>query len=209
MPEAPKPSPPFDRGVSRNLFVEADPDLDALIESTADEPARAAGVRRRGRGLVVLAEPHRSAHARRAHDVERSARPNGNVGRLRAAARHWLRQTDAAAGRLLRGLAARPYRALAAIVALAGLLVAFSWLALDLRDTSRARAAADGRLARTAAALRYKAARIEALAAEMGRLERSASPTQASTAPAGQPDVRRPLAAREPPPAHRPYRRHG
>jgi len=208
MPEPRKPSPPFDRCVSRNLFVEADPDLDALIESTADEPARAAGVRRRGRGLVVLAEPHRSAHARRAHDVEPFARPNGNVGRLRAAARHWLRQTDAAAGRLLRALAARPYRALAAILALTGMLIASSWLVLDVRDTSRARAAADRRLTRTATTLRYEEARIEALTAKLRRLAQSASPTRASTAPAGRPGVRRPPAAREPPPAHRPYRRH-
>jgi hypothetical protein len=157
MPQEPKPSPPFDRSFSRNLFVGADPDLDALIESTADEPARAAGVRRRGRGLVVLAEQHRSPHAGRAHDVEPFARPNSGIARLLAVARHALRQADAAAGRLLRGLAGGPYRAPAAIVALVGLLIAFGWLVLDVRDTSRARVATDGRLARTAAALRYVA----------------------------------------------------
>ena len=81
-------------------------------QSTADEPARSAGGRRRGRGLVVLAEQYRSPHARRAHDAERFTRLNGNVARWRAAARHALRQADAAAGRLLRDLAARPYRAL-------------------------------------------------------------------------------------------------
>ena len=210
MPETPKPSPSPDRGVSRNLFVEADPDLDALIESTADSPARTGRCdgRRRGRGLVVLAEPHRSPHARRAHDVERFARPNGGVARLLAVARHWLRQADAAAGRLLRGLPARPYRALAAIVALAGLLVAFGWLVLDVRDTSAARAATDGRLARTAAALSYEEARIEALTAELRRLAQSAPPTQASTAPPGRPDVRRQPAVRKPPTARRPHRRH-
>ena len=208
MPEAPKPSPTFDRGVSRNLFVEADPDLDALIDSTADSPTRTGrrGGRRRGRALVVLAEKRRSPHARRAHDVERFAGPNGGVARLLAVARDALRQADAAAGRRLRGLADRPYQALAAIVALAGLLIAFSWLVLDVRDTSRARAAADGRLARTTAALRYEEARIEALSAELRRLEQSAPPTQASTAPAGRPDVRRQPAARKPPPARQPDR---
>jgi len=204
MPEAPKPSPPPDRGVSRNLFVEADPDLDALIESTADIPARTG--RRRGRGLVVLAEQHRSPHARRAHDVERFARANGGVARLVAVARRALRQTDAAAGRVLRGLAARPYRGLAAIVALAGVLIAFSWLALDVRDTAAARAAADGRLARTAAALRYEEARIDVFAAELRRLEQSAPPTQASTAPPRRPDASRQPAARKPPAARQPNR---
>ena len=197
MPEAPKPSPPPARGVSRNLFVEADPDLDALIEPTADSPPRTGrrGVPRRGRGLVVLAEQHRSPHAMRAHDVERFARAKGGFARLLAAARHWLGQADAAAGRVLRGLPARPYRALAAIVAMAGLLIALSWLVLDVRDTSAARAAADGRLARTAAALRYEEARIEALTAGLRRLALSAPPTQASTAPAVRPDVRRQPAA--------------
>ena len=211
MPEAPKPSPPPDHSVSRNLFVEADPDLDAPIEPTADSPARTGlhGGRPRGRGLVVLTEPHRSTHGTRAHDVERFARPNGNVGRLLAVARHALRQTDAAAGRLLRGLPARPYRALAAIVALALLLVAFSWLALDLCDTAAARAAADGRLGRTAAALRSEEARIAALTAEVRRLARSAPPTQASAAPARRPNIVQQPAARKPPPARHPNRPHG
>ena len=206
MPEAPKPSPPFDRGVSRNLFVEADPDLDALIESPADDPVRAAGVRRRGRGLVVLAEQHRSTHAGRAHDVERFARPNGGVGRLRAVARHWLRQADAAAGRLLRGLADRPYRALVTIVAVALLLVGFSWLVLDVRDASTARAAAHERLARNATTLRHQHARIEALTTELRQLAQSLRQSQASKAPAG-PTYVQPV-ARKPPPARRPYRRH-
>ena len=180
MPEAPKPSPPPDGGVSRNLFVEADPDLDALIESTADEPARAARVARRGRALVVFAEQHRSPHSRRAHDVERFARPNGGVAQLLAVARHALRQTDAAAGRLLRGLADRPYRALAAIVALAGLLIAFSWLVLDVRDTSRARAAADGRLPRTAADAQVRGGEDRGAdrRAAPARAERAANPSE-------------------------------
>ena len=38
MPEAPIPSPTPGRAVSRNLFVEADPDVDALAQFTADEP---------------------------------------------------------------------------------------------------------------------------------------------------------------------------
>ena len=207
MPEAPKPSPPPDRGVSRNLFVEADPDLDALIEPTADSPARTGrrGVRRRGRGLVVLAEQHRSPHARRAHDVERFARPNGGVARLLAAARHALRQADAAAGRLLRVLADRPYRALAAIVALAALLVAFSWLVLDLRDTSAARRG--GRRAagshRTRAQVRGGEDRGAYRRAAPARAERVANPSEhGASGAAGRPSPAGRAANRRPPADH-------
>lgn len=49
MPEPPMPSSTRDRPASRNLFVEADPDVETLAQSTADEPARSAGGRRRAR----------------------------------------------------------------------------------------------------------------------------------------------------------------
>jgi hypothetical protein len=191
MPEEPRPSPPPDRRVPRNLFVDADPDLVALAQPAVDGPARSAAGRRRGRGLVVLAEHHRSPDGAGAHDAERFTRPDGNVARWRAAARHGLRQADAAAGRLLRALAARPYRGLMTIVALAMLLIAFGGLVLGAGETSTARVAADGQRARNATRLRYEEGRIEALTAEVRRLEQGASPTEASTAPAGRTRVPR------------------
>ena len=97
MPETPTPTPTRDRPVSRNLFVEADPDLDLLAQSTAGESARSDRGRRRGRGLVVLVERYRAPHSARAHDAERFTRLNGNAARWRAAACHSIRQADAAA----------------------------------------------------------------------------------------------------------------
>ena len=199
MPEASRPSPPYDRRVSRNLFLDADPDLDAQAPSTADEPARNAAGRRRGGGLVVLAEQHGSAHVTRPGDAERLTRPNGSLAGLRAAAIDRLGRADAAAGRMLHGVAARPYRALVMIVAVAGLLVAFSWLVLEVRDLSSARAAADAGLARNAATLRYQEARIQALSAQLHQLAQTARPAPASTVIAAPPDVvRRPAALRPP-----------
>ena len=205
MPKASRPRPPADRRVCRNLFVDADPDLDALAPPGADERAPRAAGRRRGGGLVVLAEQHRPAHSTRAGDAERFTRPDGSVPGLRAAAIDRLQRADAAAGRLLHGVAARPYRALVMIVAVAGLLVAFSCLVLDVRDTSSARAAADGRLARNAATLRYQEARIQALNTELRQLAQTAAPAPASTGLAAPPDVvRRPAALRWPPARQQP-----
>jgi hypothetical protein len=207
VPEASRPSPRSDRRGSRNLFVDADPDLDALAPSMADERAGRAAGRRRGRGLVVLAERHRSGHSTRPGAAERLTRPDGSVAGLRTAAIDRLGRADAAAaaGRMLHGVAARPYRALVMIVAVAGLLVAFSWLVLDVRDLSSARAAADGRLARNAATLRYQGARIQALSARLHQLAQTAPPTPASTGPTAPPDVlRRPAALRRPPARQQP-----
>jgi hypothetical protein len=127
----------------------------------------------------------------RAQHAERFTRPNGNATRLRRATRHALRHADAAAGRLLRALAAKPYRALVTIVALGLALVVFSWRALEVPGTSTARAAADGRLARDAATLRAEEARISALTAELHQVEQRAAATAASLAPATGPDVHR------------------
>ena len=207
MPEPPIPSPTRDRPVSRNLFVEADPDLDTLVQSTADESARSAGGSRRGRGLVVLVEQYRAPHGARAHDAERFTGLNGNIACSRAAACHAIRQTDAAAGRLLRDLATRPYRALVTIVALALLLFAFSWLVLDVRDLSTARGAANGRLARNAVTLRHQQARIGALTTELRQVAQTARQSQASAAPARPLDVRPRPTTRKPPTARR-YHRH-
>ena len=85
------------------------------------------------------------------------------------------------------------------VVAVAGLLVAFSWLVLDVRELSSARAAADARLARNAATLRFEEARIEALSARLDQLAQTGQPAPASTGLAAAPDdVRRPAALRPP-----------
>jgi hypothetical protein len=200
MPEVSRPSP-ADRSVSRNLFLDADPDLDALGESSAvgGAPTGGRGERRRGRGLVVLAEQDGLPESMRARDAERFTRPDRNAARVRGATRHGLRQADAAAGRLLRGLAAKPYRALVTIVALVLLLVAFSGLGLEVRNMSTTRAVADARLARDAATLRDEEARISALTAELHQLEQNAPATPASSAPATRPNVHRQPAAPNPP----------
>ena len=207
MPEPPIPSSTPDHRVARNLFVEADPDLDALAQSTADELARSAGGRRGERGLVVLVEQYRAPNRARAHDAERFTRLNGNVARLPAAACNAIRQADAAAGRLLSDLATRPYRALVTIVALALVLFAFSWLVLDVRDISAARRAANRRLARDDVTLRHQQARIKALNAELRWVAQTARQSQTSAAPARPLDIR-PRPTTPNPPTARRYHRH-
>ena len=184
MPETPIPTPMRDRPVSRNLFVEADPDLDTLAESRGDESARSDAGRRRGRGLVVLVDHDRSTHRTRAHDADRFTRQNGNAARWRRAARRANGHADAAAGQLLHGLATRPYRALLTIVALTLLLFAFSWLVLDVRDMATARRAANRRLARNAVTLRHQQARIGTLTTELRQVARTARQPLTSAAPA-------------------------
>jgi hypothetical protein len=205
MPETPIPTPTRDRPVSRNLFVEADPDLDTFAQSQADKPGRTDGARRRGRGLVVLVDYDRSPHSARAHDAERFTRPNGDAGRWPTAACRAIGHADAAAGQLLRGLATRPYRALLTIVALPLLLFAFSWLVVDVRDIPTARRAANGRLARDAITIRHQQARIGALTAELRQVSQTARQSQTSAAPApAQPlDVRPRPTTRKPPTARR------
>jgi hypothetical protein len=196
--------------VSRNLFVEADPDPDTLAQSTADESAQSDGGRQRGRGLVVLVEQCRAPHSARANDAERFTRLNGNAARWRAAACRAIRHADAAAGRLLRDLGNRPYRALLAIVALALLLFAFSWLVLNVRDISTARRATNQRLARNAVTLRRHQARIGALTTQLRQVTQTAQTArelQTSVAPARPPDARLRPTTRNPPTA-RGYPRH-
>ena len=207
MPETPIPTPTRDRPVSRNLFVEADPDLETLAQSQAGEPARSAGGRRSGRGLVVLVDHDRSPHGARAHDPERFTRLNGNAARWRIAACRAIGHADAAAGQLLRGLATRPYRALLTIVALTLLLFAFSWLVVDVRDMSTARGAANGRLARDSITIRHQQARIGAITTELRQVSQTARQLQTSAALA-QPLDARPRPTRRKPPAARRYDPH-
>ena len=207
MPEPPIPTPRRDRPVSRNLFVEADPDLDTLAQSQAGEPARTDGARRRGRGLVVLVDHDRSPHSARAHASERFTRPNGNTARWRTAACRAIGHADAAAGQLLRGLATRPYRALLTIVTLTLLLFAFSWLVVAVRDTFTARRAANGRVARDAITIRHQQARIGALTTELRMVARTARQSLTSVAPARPLDAG-PRPTTPTPPTARGYHRH-
>jgi len=207
MSETPTPTPSRDRPVSRNLFVEADPDLDTLAQSQAGEPARTEGARRSGRGLVVLVDHDRSPHGARAHDAERFIRLNGNAARWRIAACRAIGHADAAAGQLLRGLATRPYRALLTIVALTLLLFAFSCLVIDVRDISTARGAANRRLARNAVTIRHEQARIGALTSELRMVARTARQSQTSVAPARPLDVGARPTTPNPPTPRRYHRR--
>lgn len=206
MPETPIPTPTRDRPVSRNLFVEADPDLDTLAQSQAGEPARTDGARRSGRGLVVLVDHDRSPHGPRARDAERFTRLNGNAAHWRTAACRAIGHADAAAGQLLRGLAARPYRGLLTIIALTLLLFAFSWLVVDVSDISTARRAANQRLARNDITLRHQQARIGALTAELREIARTARQSQTSAAAARPLDAGARPTTPNPPTARR-YRR--
>jgi len=203
MPETPIPTSTRDRPVSRNLFVEADPDLDTFAQSQAGEPARTDGARRRGRGLVVLVGHDRSPHIARAHASERFTRPNGNAARWRTAACRAIGHADAVAGQLLRGLAITSYRALLTIVALTLLLFAFSWLVVDVRDISAVRRAANGRLARDAITIRHQQARIGALTTELGQVSQTARKSQTSAALAQPLDARPRPTTRKPPAARR------
>ena len=205
MPVPPTPTLTRDHRASRNLFVEADPDLVTLAQSTADEQARSG--HRRGRGLVVLVERYRAPHIARAHDAERFTRLNGNGARWRAAACRAIRHADAAAGRLLRDLPTRPYRALVTIVALTLLLFAFSWLVLDVRDISAAWRAANGRLARDAIAIRHQQARIGTLTTELRQVWQTARQSQTSAAPTPPLDVGTRPTTPNPPTARRYHRR--
>jgi hypothetical protein len=142
-------------------------------------------------------------HSARAHDAERFTRPNGNAARWRTAACGAIGHADAAAGRLLRGPATRPYRALLTIVALTLLLFAFSWLVLDVRDMSTARGADNGRLARDAITIRHQQARIGALTTELRQVSQTARQSQTSAALAQPLDARPRPTTRKPPTARR------
>ncbi|HYB25852.1 MAG TPA: hypothetical protein VEF89_04500 [Solirubrobacteraceae bacterium] len=92
------------------------------------------------------------------------------------------------------------------IVAVAGLLVSFGSLVVEVRETSTSRGAADVRPDRNAATLGYAEARIEVLTAELRRLEQSAPTTRASASPASRGARRQPAAPTQP--TARPQHRH-
>jgi hypothetical protein len=169
-----------------NLFVEADPDQEALGSARADRPAAgtcSAPGARRGRGLVVPVESP-SATVVGSSEAARFTRSNGSIGQLSAGVSVRLRRADVRAGELLRRVAARRYGALLAVVLLGVVLISLSWLGLALRDTSAARHAPDRDQIVMAAALRRDQARIDALTGQLGTSQVSARRRQQASAAA-------------------------
>ena len=154
----------------RNLFLDADPDEDALPPGRSDEHrargGRSGGRRRRGRGLVVPVGSS-SSPTGAGRDAATFTRAHPGAGRLAAAARARLRRADVRAATLLRRLAARRYGELVATTLLAAMLISLSWLGLAVRDASAARGAAERERIRAIAALRRDQVRIGGLAAQL------------------------------------------
>jgi GTPase involved in cell partitioning and DNA repair len=173
----PQSGPAGDSGGGGNLFVEADPDQEALgsvgaerlVASRCGPPGA-----RRGRGLVVpVGSP--SGTVVRTSDGARFTRANGGIGQLSAGLSVKLRRADARAGDLLRRVAARRYGALLAVVVLGVVLISVSWLGLALRDASAAQRAADRDQIVMAATLRRDQARIHALTGQLATSQASAA----------------------------------
>ena len=182
----PQSGPARNGGDGGNLFVEADPDQEALGSAGAERPAASRcsppGTRR-GRGLVVPVESP-SATVVRSSDGARFTRANGGIGQLSAGVFVKLRRADARAGELLRRMAARRYGALLAVVVLGVVLISLSWLGLALRDASAAQHAADRDQIVIAATLRRDQARIDALTGQLGASQVSARRRQQTSAAA-------------------------
>lgn len=160
-----------------NLFVEADPDEEALGSARADQPAAttcSTPGARRGRGLVIPVESP-FATVVPSSEAARFTRPNGGIGQLSAGVSVKLRRADARAGELLRRVAARRYEALLAVVVLGVVLISLSWLGLALCDASAAKHAADRNQIVMAATLRRDQARIHALTGQLATSQASAA----------------------------------
>jgi hypothetical protein len=165
MPTAPQPDPTPNG--ARNLFLDADPlDHDTLTEP--DDPTDTpAAPRQRGRVIAVDRPPSIAAATSRSARAARFTRPDAGIARLRMLARCRVDRAAVLAGRLLARVAARPYAALTALGALAGLLIALAWLGLQLQDASASRRAAEQRAAATSTTLTHDRARIDALSAQL------------------------------------------
>ena len=167
-----------------NLFVEADPEQEALSSARAERPparTRSTPGVRRGRGLVVPVESP-SATVVHSSEAARFTRPNGGIGQLSASVSVKLRRADAGAGELLARVAARRYGALLAVVLLGLVLISLSWLGLALRDTSAAHDAAERDQIAMAAGLRRDQARIDAMTDQLAASRVSARRRQQASA---------------------------
>jgi hypothetical protein len=128
-------------GVSRsNLFVEPDPENDPSRGpvAAAEGPSMAP---QRGRRLVVpvVDGPLAQRVTCAVSDVAHPMRDITSLAGLLVHARRHIRRVDRNAQRLLGRMAARPYGALSALIAVAALLLTVSWLGISLRTTAAAR----------------------------------------------------------------------
>ena len=202
MPTPPQPDPTPDG--ARNLFLDADPiDYDAL--EPGGPASKPTAPRRRGHGRVIAVDRPSPIAAATSHSARaaRFTRPTAGIARLRMAALARIRGLAVLAGRLLSRVAARPYAALTALTALAGLLIALGWLGLAFTDASAARRVAERRLAVATAMLRHDRARIDALSAQLSEAALTARRQQTTETAA---HARRPGTERTP--ARGRHRRH-
>jgi len=206
MPTPSQPDPTPDG--ARNLFIDADPlDYDALTEP-GGLTGKNVTPRLRGGGRAVGVDSPPSSIAPATSRSARAAsftRPNAGIAgiaRLRVAALARIRAAAVLARRLLARVAARPYAALVALSALAGLLIALGWLGLQLQDAFAVRRAAERRLAAATTTLNHDRARIDVLEAQLREAALTARRQQTAETAA---QARRPGAERKP--AHGRHRR--
>jgi hypothetical protein len=161
-------------GVSRsNIFVGVDPDelrpAPPAVQAPEAVVARRFGAaRQRGPGLVVpvVDECFDQAATRGVSNVARKIRSSTSVGAMPRAARDQVRRADRNAQRLLGRLAARPHGALSALIAVAALLLAVSWLGFSLRATAAARDHAQQQQRAAAVAFEQAHRRLDTLTAQ-------------------------------------------
>lgn len=168
-----------------NLFVEADPEQEAINSARTEWLAgtRSAPGARRRRGLVIAVESPSAAVV--SSSEARFTRTNGGIGQLSAAACVKLRRADAHAGELLRRLTTRRYAALLAVVLLGVVLISLGWLGLAVRGASAAQHAAERDQIAAAAALRRGQASIDALTGQLDTSEVGARRREQASAAAG------------------------
>ena len=199
---------PDDRN-RQNLFVEADPEYNALTSaptgSSSAIDSSTVRLPRRGRGLVMPVDASSMSRRAARRDAAWFTRRKIAFGQARAFAGHRLRQADLEAGRLLHRLASRRYGGLAAAATLGVLLVALTWLVLAVREASVGHVAVEERLARVTVALRIDQARFDALSIKLGQAELAAGQPRA-TITASRP-CRRATQDKPTPVPHRPGRR--
>jgi hypothetical protein len=204
-----EPSSPADDGASRNLFVEADPEYDALtLPPTGSSSAIASGTARRlggRRGLVMPVDGSSRGRSGGRADAARFTRRKSTFGRLRGFVGRRLRQADLAGGRLLGPLASRRYGALAAAATVGAVPVTLTWLTLGLREASTGRVTAEQRLARATVAVRTDRNRIDAVSTKLRQATRATGESLAITPTSG---TRGPATKGRPNRLPRPHRRH-
>ena len=168
---APLTSPESSNGARSNLFLEPDePELDASSPRTSSA--------RRGRGLVVALDDSDSSDAGGASsgpNVARFTRAPSGLGGLPAAAQQRATRADRDAQRLLERIGRQRYGALIAVVVVAALLLAVSWLGLSLRAASADRVGGRDQQATATRALTDARIQARAVNGERDRARRAAA----------------------------------